>query len=60
MVWRRQCRHERGYHDFVRDLDLAFQTDESAQTKLSELTCRAMILWISQSGSDEYEYQLTV
>ena len=22
--------------------------------------CRAMILWFSQSGADEYEYQLTV
>ena len=32
----------------------------AAEAKGLRLTRRAMILWISQSGSDEYEYQLTV
>lgn len=26
----------------------------------SQLTCSAMVLWVAQSGSDEFEYQLTV
>lgn len=33
---------------------------DRALSKLIMPTNRAMILWVSQSGGDEYEYQLTV
>ena len=68
LVRRRQRRHECGHHDLVSrarplckcNMRLETRWWMAAEAKGLRLTRRAMILWISQSGSDEYEYQLTV
>lgn len=76
VVWNLKRRYERGDHVVVSHISPPGNTFERRITaepvwRMGEAYCgigdegmtlmyRAMILWVSQSGSDEYEYQLTV
>jgi hypothetical protein len=52
---RSECSNEWRNHDFV-----SLHPQLMVTWFQADFVSSAMILWISQSGGDEYEYQLTV